>query len=130
VNGNANPETLKLIRVALTAGVLAVGVAAFFITGRPDHEPSTAEFQNTMRIAFSGLAIGALAGVGVFRGMIARAEDLQRKLALVISSWALGEGVALFGGVHYLLSGDPLLYIVGVVILFAAFLLVPVPEPA
>ena len=128
MNGNASPETLKLIRVALTAGVLALGVAAFFITGRADHEPSTAESANTLRIVFSALAIGGLIGIGVFRAMASQAADAQRALTLVLSGWSLGEGVALFGGVYYLLTGDPLLYIVGVIILFVAFLLIPVPE--
>jgi hypothetical protein len=128
VNGTASPDALKLIRVALTAGVLLLGVAAFFIRSEPDREPVTPELETTLRLVYSAIAMGALIGVAVLRNLHSRAADPQRRAALVIAGWASGEAPALFGGVTYLLTGDPLLYVVGVAILFVAFILIPLPE--
>lgn len=128
MNGTASPDALKLIRVALTAGVLLLGVAAFFVSNQPGRPQPTPEMETTLRIVYSAIAMTALIAIAVMRNLHSRAADPQRRVALVISAWALGETPALFGGVTYLLTGDPLLYIVGVAILFVAFLLIPLPE--
>jgi hypothetical protein len=42
--------------------------------------------------------------------------------------WAFGEGVALLGGVIFLLTASPLVYLAGLLLLIAALVTVPVPE--
>lgn len=123
-------ETLKLIRVALTAGVLIIGFVAFFLTSRGSQEPVPDDVVTTLQLAFSVVAIGCLLGVAGLRRYVSRTADPTRLFGLVLASWALGEAPALMGGVTYMLTGDPLTYIVGVAILLITFLVVHVPEQA
>ena len=44
----------------------------------------------------------------------------------MIVGWALGEVPAVWGGIHYLLTGDPQRYFTGLMFLVMAFLLLPV----
>lgn len=124
-----NRDALKLFRVACTAGVLVLGGLAFFLTSQPDHEPAGPEQQTTLRLVFSGIAMVSLIGIPLLRRLLSSSADAQRIAALLVIGWALGEAPALFGGTAYLLTGDPLLYVVGVAILFLSFLLLPIPEP-
>jgi hypothetical protein len=128
VNGaTPTPDALKLIRVALVSGVFVFGMVAFFVSGRMT-EPPPGELLNTLQLSFGIVAVTSLVGAVVLRSLQARASEWNRRVALVIASWALGEAPALVGGMVYLLTADPLTYVVGVAILFFVFGIVHIPE--
>jgi len=123
------PDALKLIRVALVSGVFVFGMAAFFVSGRMT-EPPPSDLVDTLQLSFGIIAVTSLLGAVVLRSLQARATDWSRRVSLVIASWALGEAPAMVGGLVYLMTADPLTYVVGVAILFFVFGIVHVPEQA
>ena len=120
-----DPFALRIIRLALLGGVLVFGVAIAWMTGREGFT-ADASLGGVLRLAFLVLTLGTLAALTAVRTAQARA-DADRRGTFAIVGWALGESVALFGGVAWLLAGEMLLYLTGVGVLLVAFLLVPAP---
>jgi branched-subunit amino acid ABC-type transport system permease component len=87
--------------------------------------PEAAEALQYVNIAF--LVIAA-AGVMYLQRKHEAERDPARRSTWNIIAWALGEATAMFGGVHYLLSGSPIPYLVGLAMLLASFVLVPIRE--
>jgi hypothetical protein len=116
---------LRIVRLALLGGVLIFGMVIAWMTGREGFVPDE-ESGRTLRLVFTVLAAGALVALAAVRGFQSRAEP-GRRSSLAIAGWALGEGVALFGGVVWLIAGERLPYFTGLALLLSAFLLVPVP---
>lgn len=116
---------LKLIRLALLGGVLVFGIVIAWLTGSGGY-PADTSLAGVLRLAFLVLAAGTLAALMVVRTAQGRAAA-DRRGTFAIVGWALGEGIALFGGVAWLLAGELPLYLTGVAVLLVAFLLVPVP---
>jgi hypothetical protein len=74
------------------------------------------------------LAIG-LVGMLVLRAIWSRAVDEKQRSTLMIVGWAMGEGVALAGGVYYFITNDPRYYVTGILVLLASFMLFPIKRP-
>ena len=125
MNRTTPVSTLKVIRLALLAGVVIFGFAIAYLsrTGALQPDPDVA---GVLRLAFLPLALGSVVGMMAVRSAQSRAEP-DRKGALAIIGWALGEGVALFGGVAWLVAGEMMLYLTGLGLMIVALLLVPVP---
>jgi branched-subunit amino acid ABC-type transport system permease component len=120
--------TLRIIRVALLTGVLMFGGIAFYLTrqrgggiGEPDVAP-------TLKWVNIGFLIVAAIGIMIMQRKHAAEGDPARRSTLNIVAWALGEATALFGGVHFLLVGDPAPYLVGLGLMLASFVAVPIRE--
>jgi hypothetical protein len=116
---------LRIVRLALLGGVLIFGMVIAWLTGREGFVPDE-EYGRMLRLVFMVLTAGALVALAAVRGFRSRAAPGQRS-GLAIAGWALGEGVALFGGVAWLIAGERILYLSGLALLLIAFLLVPVP---
>lgn len=117
---------LAIIRIALLVGVLLFGAAILFILRRGTWVPAPAESLETLRMI--GIGLWAVAIVAV---IALRARGLGRRAGPGgsdprIIGWAIGEAVALFGGVYYLLSGRHTWYILGLMFLVMTFLLFPI----
>ena len=116
---------LALIRVAMLAGVLTFGTVIWFLR-RDGSPPLLGEAADTLRLV--GMVVGAVAvvGIAVFRTLASRAPEGGQRAAYSIVGWALGEAAALYGGVYYFLAGRPLGYMLGLMLLLAAFVFIPV----
>ena len=117
---------LRIIRMALLSGVVMFGAVVTYLLreGRPA-TPEAAQSLQYVNIAF---LIGAAMGVMYLQRRHEAEQDPARRSTWNIIAWALGEATAMFGGVHYLLSGSPIPYLVGLAMLLASFVLVPIKE--
>jgi len=122
----ASLAALAIIRVALLLGVLLFGAGTLFIQRRGGWSPAPAESLETLGLVGTGLWVVAIIGVIVLRvrGLGGRARAGAGDASII--GWAVGEGVALFGGVYYLLSGRPAWYINGLLFLVATFVIFPI----
>lgn len=117
---------LRVIRMALLAGVVVFG-AVVTLQVR-DEPPRAPEMAQTLVYANIALLVCAAAGVMWIQRMHAAEPDAARRQTLNVVAWALGEATAMFGGVHYLLVGSPVPFLVGLGMLLASFVLVPIRE--
>jgi hypothetical protein len=120
----------RVIRTALISGVIMFGLVIWYLSGQRTPEPVEPGLLRVLQLAFGALAIGGLAAVTAVRSAQSKATEFRQKGTLAVVGWALGEGVVLFGGVIYLLTAQPALYLVGFVVFLAALVMVPAPEAA
>ena len=116
---------LAIIRIALLLGVLLFGAAILFILRRGTWVPAPAESLETLRMVGMGLwAVGLVAVIVLRARGLGRTSRYGTDVSII--GWAIGEAVALFGGVYYLLSGRHTWYILGLMFLVMTFLLFPI----
>lgn len=123
------PQALRIIRFALLGGLLIFGAVAFYMANEAGMGATgDEEFFSTLFIAFFVLA-AAEGGVMYFiHRRWKQAETFQQKANFSIIGWALGEGLALFGGVILLLGGSTLPFLCGLVFFGVAWMLFPVHD--
>lgn len=119
--------TLRIIRVALLTGVLLFGGIAYYLTRQRGGGLGT-ESAGALQAANIGLLVVAAVAIMVVQRRHAAEADPARRSTLNILAWALGEAVALMGGVHFLLVGNPVPYLVGLMMMIASFIVVPIRE--
>ena len=124
-----DPRALKLIQAALLLGSVLFGLVVWYVLGTGERPPLEGGMDSSLRIAFLLLAVAAVPAILAIRYLRGRAEDYQRQATLSILAWALGEGLAVFGGVIYLLTARPSAYLTGLVVLIASFAIVSAPTP-
>lgn len=119
------PATLAVIRLGILGGVLAFGGVVWHLTRQPGWSPASV---NRDAFFYAGLGVwaAATAGLLLLRNRWQRETDPARRTPLMIVGWALGEVPAVWGGIWYLLTGDPQRYLTGLMFLAMAFLLLPV----
>ncbi|HVH12906.1 MAG TPA: hypothetical protein VM759_07640 [Longimicrobium sp.] len=119
--------TLRIIRIALLSGVLMFGGVSYVLTEQRGGglDPSHAD---VLQLANIVLLVGAAVALMIVQRRHAAERDAAKRSTLNITGWAMGEATALFGGVHYLLVGNPIPYLVGLVMMVAAFVVVPIRE--
>ena len=125
----ASPTTLRIIRMALLSGVLVFGIVAYVLVNRDGPlaagDPETARTMVWINVAFLVTAAPALL---YLQRKHAAERDRARANTLNIIAWAVGESVAIMGAVHWLLVGAPTPYVVGLAVMLASFVLVPIRE--
>lgn len=121
----ASPATLGLVRLAMLGGMLAFGAVAWHLTRQPGWRPSLPAGHAGFFYASLGLWAVAAAGLMLLRARVRREADPRRRTPLMLVGWALGEMPAIWGGIYYLLTGDPQRYVTGLLFLVMAFLLLP-----
>ncbi|HEX5872502.1 MAG TPA: hypothetical protein VFY65_18865 [Longimicrobium sp.] len=122
----ASPTALRLIRMSLLLAVVSVGaVVTFMVQGTP---PEPTPMARPLQIVNVVYLIGAMVGIMYFQRRHAAEPVRQRRVTFNVVAWALGESTALFGAVHYLLVGSPIPFLVGLGMLLAAFVLVPIRD--
>ena len=116
-------RTLALIRIALLVGVLAFGGIVWYI--RRSGDASYSVDPRGLRVA--GQAVWGTMTLGTL-GLFAaagRATPARRAMYGVIA-WALGEATAVYGGLFWMLLGDPQWYLYGVACLLLTYFIFPV----
>jgi hypothetical protein len=120
---------LHAIRLAMMGGVLLFGGVSWFLTQSPDWtapEPGIGDqLSRIARIAWIVVSVALIVMFMKFR----EPNDTARASSVAILAWALGEMLALLGGVVYFLTSMPGWYIAGVIVLTVAFVAFP-PPPA
>jgi hypothetical protein len=120
---------LHSIRLAMMGGVLLFGGVSWFLTQSSDWtapEPGVGEqLTRIARIAWIVVGVALVVMFLKFR----RPADVPRASSMAILAWALGETLALLGGVVYFLTAIPGWYIAGVIVLTLTFVAFP-PPPA
>jgi hypothetical protein len=125
-HSGASPTQLRLIRMSLLMGVVVFGgIVSVMVQGNPPRAPELAQPLLMVNVVY---LIGAMAGILYFQRRHAAEPIRQRRITFNVIAWALGESTALFGAVHYLLVGSPIPYLVGLGMLIAAFVLVPIRD--
>jgi hypothetical protein len=118
---------LPAIRLAMLGGVLLFGGVSWFLTHTPDWTPPEPEVAG--QLTSIARIVWVIAGVALtilflkFRD----ATDPARASSVAILSWALGETLALLGGVVFFLTAAAGWYIAGVVALALTFVAFPSP---
>ncbi|HEX6371962.1 MAG TPA: hypothetical protein VF006_23765 [Longimicrobium sp.] len=122
----AGPTQLRLIRISLLTAVVVTGaVVSVLVQNDPPRAP---ELARPLLMVNAVYLIGAMVGILYFQRRHAAERVRQRQVTFNVVAWALGESTALFGAVHYLLVGSPIPFVVGLGMLIAAFVLVPVRD--
>jgi hypothetical protein len=121
---------LRVIRVVMLVGVLAFGAAIGVIHASGQRAPVDAAAAWSLRVAFLVLLVVDLPAIVALRLFQTRAADFQRKALFTVGAWAVAAGLALLGGVVFLLTARPTFYLFGTLVLLASFLMVPVPPAA
>ena len=119
--------TLALIGIALWLGVLAFGVAIWFVH-RAGKFPVRAQ-PMALNYAVAAAAVAAVAAALALRGGIARTENGPERYTKILTVWSVGEGAALFGGVLFLLSNEAQWYALGLLAMLTVYVLVPLRKP-
>lgn len=120
--------TLRIIRVALLTGVLIFGGIAYYLTRQRGGGLGEPEGAGALQIANIVILVFAAVGILFVQRRHAAERDPARRSTLNITAWAMGEAVALMGGVHFMLIGNPVPYLVGLMTMLAAFVVVPIRE--
>lgn len=111
----------------MMGGVLLFGGVSWFVTRTPDWVAPAPAFAGNLTMV--GRIIWALAGAALivmflkFRGD----ERPGRASSVAIMAWALGEMLALYGGVVFFLASAPAWYVAGVIALALTFVAFPPP---
>ena len=118
---------LPAIRLAMMAGVLLFGGVSWFLTHTPDWtapEPGVAgQLTGIARIAWVVVGVALTILFLKFRD----STNAARASSVAILSWALGETLALLGGVVFFLTSAAGWYIAGVIALALTFVAFPAP---
>ncbi len=114
----------RILRLALLSGVLVFGGVAWQLR-RSGGAPAPTADPRTLLLAGRIIWALALLACVVLFAFVGRARDAARVRTLSLIGWVVGESTALYGGVIYLLVGNPLFYQLGVGFMVLTFLAFP-----
>lgn len=110
-----------IIRIAMLSGVLVFGAMTWFLQQRDGAPPAIPESsQQTLLWMGRGLWAAVIVGCVLVYQFIGRSGTAKAR-QLNIVAWAMGETLALFGGVVWFVSGSPSWYISGLTFLVLTF---------
>ena len=112
------------IRFAMLLSVLLFGGVAFFMRRAGEVPPGTVQPQ-TLVLMGRIIWIAALVGCAILFTRARTARTASQMMMTGVVAWALGEGVALFGGVVFYLTGLSTWFFLGVGFLVVTFLAFP-----
>jgi hypothetical protein len=118
--------SLRIIRIAFTGAVLAFAVLAQRTVA--EGGPRGTEGLEAMRWINAAFLLGALGAILVIQRLHDREADPRRRQTLNVLAWAAGESTAFLGIVHWMMSGSPMPFYVGLATMLASFVLVPIRE--
>lgn len=123
--GGPPTGTLAVMRLALLMGVLAFGAVVYYLQRGENWQAADASSLSALRMALLSAWVVVALLLIILRLRLSRLAAPAGRSLLIIA-WAIGEGAALFGGVYYMLSGDPQWFIIGLFIMLASFILFPI----
>lgn len=125
------PAAQQIIRIGLVTGVFAFGAIAWYLRQNQEATSGGADADGLATIlpmVFAAVLIGSAGVVFLFRRRRLAASTPAEIATTNIVGWALGEGVALFGAVILMLTGNVVFFAAGVVYMLAVFVMFPVPR--
>jgi hypothetical protein len=116
-------RTLALIRIALLVGVLAFGGIVWYLrrSGDASYGVSPRGLRAAGQAVWGVMTLGTL---GLF--LAAGRTSPERRGTFSVIAWALGEATAIYGGLFWMLLGDPQWYLYGVACLLLTYFIFPV----
>lgn len=117
------PAQLGIIRIGLLMGVLLFGAVVWFLHRRPGFVPDRGMEQLRPVVPF--IMLGFIAAIVAVRIYLSRVTDAGRLGTYQIIGWAIGEAAALFGGVYYFNTDDPRFFLIGLFVMLASFIVLP-----
>jgi len=116
-------RALGLIRIALLAGVLALGAIVWHLRRSGD----TGYLVNPRTLRVAGQAVWGSMTIGTLAlFLLAGRAAPERRGSLSVIAWALGEATAIYGGLFWLLLGDSQWYLYGVGCLLLTYFIFPI----
>ena len=116
-------RTLGLIRMSFLTGVLLFGGVTYFLHRQPEY---VAPGDNPpLRMMIGVILLLSVAGIFFTRMKLSTVRTQGEMSTFQIIGWACGEAGALAGGVYYLLTNNPTLYIIGLFVMLASFIVIP-----
>lgn len=112
----------------MMAGVLLFGGVSWFLQRAPDWSPTEID-RGMLNTAARILWAVVLVATFVLFQRARSVRDSARSSTFAILAWALGEMVALFGGVVYFLTALTTWYVAGVTFLALTFVVFPGRRP-
>lgn len=118
---------LPAIRLAMMGGVLLFGGVSWFLTSMPNWTaPDAAIAGQLTRVAtVAWVVVGAALSVMFVK--FRDSTNVARASSVAILAWALGETLALLGGVIFFLTALAGWYLAGVIALTLTFVAFPAP---
>ena len=95
------------------------GAAILFVHGQPGWKPMMLPVG--VYYALAAVALAALPITMAFKRRAARESDPQRRVSMLISGWAVGEGVGLFGAAIFFITGQSQWYLLGLLAMAYVF---------
>ena len=118
---------LHAIRLAMMGGVLLFGGVSWFLTNTPDWSaPEPGVVDQLKRVAKVAWIV-ALAALSFMYAKYRDSDHPARAGSIAIMAWALGETLALLGGVIFFLTSISGWYVAGVIALTLTFVAFPAP---
>jgi hypothetical protein len=111
-------------------GLVLFGLSTNYMKGRGNAIVLTGERARVMSYCFIGITAAALAGMMFIRSRLGATQDVKRLFLMYIIGYALAEGAALFGAVTWFIGGSRDWFIAGLVLMVAAFQVLPVKRNA
>ncbi len=96
-------RTLAVIRMAMTSGIIAFASAVYYMR-HSANAPDPAGNVETLRRMALGAAVLSVIGIGILRQRLAGAP-VERRNAMAVVGWAIGEFGAIAGIACYFVSG-------------------------
>jgi len=125
VTNPGGARTLGLIRIAFLVGVLAFGGIVWHLRRSGD----TGYLVNPRSLRVAGQAVWGTMTLGTLAlFLLAGPANPERRGSLSVIAWALGEATAIYGGLFWLLLGDPQWYLYGVACLLLTYFIFPIRQ--
>ncbi len=119
-------RTLGLIRIALLVGVLAFGGIVWYLRKSGD---ATVYSVNPRGLRVAGQAVWGTMTLGTLGLFLAGSRaPAERRVTFSVIAWALGESTAIYGGLFWMLLGDPQWYYYGVACLLLTYFIFPIRQ--
>src|SRR5262249_4178123 len=123
--GTAPTRSTELtFRLALLGGLVVFGLVITFVVPPPAPAP-TADTLGLLRMVGMGIWSASISSLLLTRRWAARAPDHSSRFTRNLVALALAEAAGLYGGIFFLLSRDPLLYLGGVALFVTTFVVLP-----
>ena len=115
--------TLRMIQMSFPLGILLFGGTILLLK----RLGSVPQMPDTPLTPFMPYALGALlAGTITWRFATAKVVSEEQRQTNNLIGWAIGEAAAILGSIHWMQTGEPRWYIVGLFVLLGALVLHPI----
>lgn len=127
-SSDVSSSAFSVIRLALALSIVMLGGISFFLHATEPDFGVDAAMLGGIQYGATALILGGFGGVLWARSWRQNASSAAEERSRTIIGWALGDGAAMMGGIHYLLSGDPMVFLLGCVVGGIALLGISPPD--